>query len=578
MSNKKEKDDIVIAIDGSEQKRSDCRRIAGNYYLVGDINIENSGHCYYFPDKEKFFRIETGYIVYDHYLKRYNLKSMINFENGVVGLIENELIFGSFSAPLYYEPIHVCYKGKTYPCLSRDIFENSFWFKEDLSSGIYYHRQEIDCANFIIPQECNQNYKTSLDYDCKKSLNNCINIYNKLNENLEHEYYNIKAKAKAFGDYTFGFEFETINGFIPNDITRKLGLIPVRDGSIKGLEYVTIPLQGEKGVVTLLESLKQLQKRTEYDDSCSLHLHIGNIPRTEEFILALFKVLCLVEEKIFDLFPIYKKVNYGLKRKAYTKPFPFENTIFQMDPVIDDKNIKKNFDILIKYLSMGHSYSEYDFDIENIKSHPSDPGGNGKWNIKTRYHWVNIIPLLFGNKETVEFRIHTPTYDVDKIINYLILCISIVDFAKKNTSTILKKFNSIANYSLFDFIYPNIAFNSDLKYSLNDYINQRKNYIYHCVKNGDIVSSEENFNTRGSRIFNWDSKLNNQIKQKKTFIKKNPIDVYFDVLDNQVFPHHFGNPGVIMDNQQVDIPNEDLIHNFDDEDEEFEDWLEEQEI
>ena len=40
--------------------------------------------------------------------------------------------------------------------------------------------------------------------------------------------------------------------------------------------------------------------------------------------------------------------------------------------------------------------------LDNIISHPSDPNGNQKWNIRPRYLLFNIIPLIFGNKQTIE--------------------------------------------------------------------------------------------------------------------------------------------------------------------------------
>src|SRR5690606_13696406 len=156
------------------------------------------------------------------------------------------------------------------------------------------------------------------------------------------------------------------------------------------------------------------------------HLHIGNIPRTEEFILALFKTLCFVQDEIFSLFPLYKKYNFGYKRKHYTKPFNLNKTLLLMDNKIDNSNIKENFNILFEYLSNGIPYSNYNNDLSYVKSHPSDPHGTSKWNIRSRYMAHNIIPLIFGNKQTVEFRIHTPTYNVDKVMYFLFLCGSIV--------------------------------------------------------------------------------------------------------------------------------------------------------
>ena len=44
--------------------------------------------------------------------------------------------------------------------------------------------------------------------------------------------------------YTFGIEFETAGGFLPQHRLYELGLIPLRDGSITGIEFATVVLKG----------------------------------------------------------------------------------------------------------------------------------------------------------------------------------------------------------------------------------------------------------------------------------------------------------------------------------------------
>jgi len=111
--------------------------------------------------------------------------------------------------------------------------------------------------------------------------------------------YEVESVGNFIEPLTFGLEFETIAGFVPERVTKRLGLIPLRDGSISGLEYVTVPLSGKKGVQTVIDICEELEYRTIYDNSCSLHLHIGNIPRTPEFILAFLKTSSWLQDDIF---------------------------------------------------------------------------------------------------------------------------------------------------------------------------------------------------------------------------------------------------------------------------------------
>mgnify|MGYP000978013104 CR=1 FL=1 len=104
---------------------------------------------------------------------------------------------------------------------------------------------------------------------------------------------------------------------------------------------------------------------------------------------------------------------------------PAEEILAEMPNKINKDNMAEAFEPIFQFLSMGHTFKEFDNDLSNVTEHPSDPRGNSKWYVKSRYRWVNMIPLLFGNKETVEFRIHTPTYDIDKILNFLLINLEI---------------------------------------------------------------------------------------------------------------------------------------------------------
>jgi len=520
----------VITIDGSEELRIKCRNIKGVFYRIGELSVENSGHCYFINDK--FYKFDTGYIVFDHYLKQYVIKNNNNLSEGVVSFEnKNVPIIGYFSN-INNESTKINYKGVEYPCFNDEILVNSN-FIEDLQTGVFYHRQSLPSMRFIRIGNIPNGLKNTLQYDSRNLTKNKSILYEKLYVPKYSE--SVENYGDILKDLTFGLEFETINGFVPTRICDKLGLIPLKDGSIQGLEYVTIPLQGKKGMQSLIDSIKELSKRTTYNDDCSLHLHIGNIPRTEEFFLALYKMLVLMEQPMYELFPVYKKYNYGVKRKHYTKPFSLNETIYLMDPVINKSNIKQNFSVLYNYLSMGQNYSDRESDLKNVHSHPSDPNGDSKWNIRTRYHWVNMIPLLFGNKQTVEFRLHTPTYDINKIMNYLVLCSSLINYVKENTQKILTDFKSVSTLNMTDLLYstmPKDARGSDkyarLLNSVYGYINDRRDFMFNNAKRGNIKANEDEFVCRRGI---WDT--NNNIIKNPQEKSSNGL---LDIVDNPYNP------------------------------------------
>tara|TARA_R110000851_G_scaffold314588_6_gene476723 strand:- start:2303 stop:4120 length:1818 start_codon:yes stop_codon:yes gene_type:complete len=519
--------EIIETITGASVPLSECRKIKDGYYKIGDVTIKDSGDCFFMEERNKYTRLETGYIEYDVRLQKYVYKSTAPLFKGVVGIDSNEnLILGYFSKDenTYYETIFDKDLTHYITLLTKDYLIKSNIYLENLEDGMYYHRQSISTSKFIKLVNPNNSYKRNLPYDSNGRMSGLIEKYNNLYKPI---YSPVCEKYGEFmKDLTFGLEFETSVGSIPQSRCDTLGLMPLRDGSVEGLEYVTIPLQGKKGVQTVIDSIKELDTKTEFSEKCSLHIHIGNIPRTEGFFLAMYKMLFLFQDSIFEMFPVYKKTNYGYKKKHYTKPLDFKNTIMLMDGKINRHNMRKNFSILYNHLSMGSDYKDADYSLDNVHSHPSDPEGRSKWNIRTRYHWVNFIPLLFGNKQTIEFRVHTPTTDVNKVMNYMLLCSSIVNYTIENEKNILENFGSVSDISLGSLVYDNLNKSKVTDYKklysyFQEYIDNRKSHFYRAACKGIINEDESNF-----QIFprlRWDPKKDNKIKffnNRKEDVKK----------------------------------------------------------
>ena len=515
----------VITIKGEELPISQCRKFNKLYYKLGDINIQNSGDCYLINGK--CYREETGLIVYNYSIKEYVILND-NLLQGVVDVADGNLIIGYFNNNTKYSKI-TDKNGKSHWLYNVEIFNNNKEYREHLSTGNFYHISTLQAWKFNKIEFPNKNYKYSLPYDSKGIIENNLKNYN---ENYNPEIsQNIKNYAPLLENLSFGLEFETNKGHIPDRVLNQYGLIPLRDGSISGIEYVTVPMEGEKGLQCTADILKELKKRTSYsDETCSLHLHLGNIPRTKEFILAFFKVGMKIQDEIFQMFPLYKKYNYHIKNKNYSAPLPTFEILSQLDPIIDSRNIDENFGILYKYLSMGQDFKSVGNNLENVLSHPADPNGNQKWLVKCRYFLYNLVPLIFGNKQTIEFRIHTPTYDVNKILPFIFMNSLIVNFVIRNQKLILNRKNFINSWSLLDILYmqidqydiPNRNKFKDLLYS---YIEIRKNYCENQILKGNIVGTESEI---PSPIhINW---LKGQETKKKSSFGDVPEILQSDIL------------------------------------------------
>jgi hypothetical protein len=227
-----------------------------------------------------------------------------------------------------------------------------------------------------------------------------------------------------------------------------------------------------------------------------MHLHIGNIPRTPEFITAFFKLTLALQDEIFSMFNLYKKYNFKYKNKNYSAPFNTYDILSRLDPVITKDNLIKNFDVIFTELSEGHSLASYGDrgDLSQVHHHPKDPSGHQKWNIHSRYHIHNFVPLIFGNKKTIEFRIHTPTYDIDKIMFFIFINSILVNFTKTNSERILQQNEK---YNLTDIICSYCEENKiNFSFYMNiiNYISNRKKFVEDKNRKGDIYFKESDFN------------------------------------------------------------------------------------
>ena len=490
----------IKTITGKIADKNNCRLVDGKYYLIGDRNIENSGDIY--EINKRFIRFETGRLIFNLTSNSYELVSSSQATKGIVNIVNNEFIYGYFIYNVLYDNI-LFDKNNTKHIVHRNC-QIPLQYREEVSSGHYYDISLIPTNKLIKIKYVSRELKESFNYDSK----NITESYKKVFEmNYQPDYLNITSSLTTIvNDLSFGLEFETVAGIIPNYKLNSLPLIPLRDGSIRGLEYATLPLQGKLGIQALIDSVKELKKRTEYDESCSLHLHIGNIPRTKEFILAFYKFYSIFSEEIFSMFPLYKTENYNVKKKNYCKPYDFIKLNSLMDnKITDEKSLNENFSILFDYLAEVNRFSDYNNDLKNVDVHPRDPSDNAKWNCSKRYHVCNVIPIIFGNKKTIEFRIHTPTYDLHKIINFILINSMLINYVKENQSSILADYKktvySFKNLETFMSIYfkgikyDNCPQRDNIIENLYEYTRNRKQYIYNDISKGIINTKEDDIQT-----------------------------------------------------------------------------------
>ena len=218
------------------------------------------------------------------------------------------------------------------------------------------------------------------------------NHINKFKQSLKDITYSEKILGAEAMKYSFGLEFETAAGYVPEKDCFNLGLIPLRDGSISGVEYSTIPLSGNEGFNRLKLMLDTLKENTVFNKDCSLHIHLGGFPVNRKTIFALYTLWSEKYQWVLNNYiPAYSYQTEKFKTngKSYCKP------TYSFDCFED--------------LYKGLVQTSYFGDL--YQPHPADVEKKAKWNIKTRYFNCNFINMLCYNcAKTVEFRFLTPTY------------------------------------------------------------------------------------------------------------------------------------------------------------------------
>jgi len=514
----------VLTVCGKTVSKKEARLIAGRYYLPGES-------CFKFTvnGKNKYYRIESAFIAYDYSKGTFELRKELKYY-GVVGINkDNTPIFGRFSIYLGGPKVFTTEDGHTfkeYPALSYDIL-NKKW-PEDLSSGMFYDpsNRNVDYQKLKSKKKLNYGNQFIIDYNANSKNTSFIAINEAYSKNQIPFTKEVEKIASYFKKYTFGIEFETIKGTIPAYLLGKLGILPLRDGSISGYEYTTIPLNGVKGIQTITNICEELTKRCEYDHTCSMHVHIGNVRTDMLYLTVLYNLLRSLQAELFSIVPKYKtdpitlaglRKNYCQKLNDINMVFP--ETLFQLPSSQYEAVVKNNYQMLYNFCSGGIHANI----IENPVVHPQ---GDQKWNRTNRYFFVNFIPMIYDNK-TIEFRLHSGTFNVDKVLFWMLLNIAILEYA----DTLSKEIHLMKTITLNAVIekFASQFENSNIGDKLKEYVFYRKELFNECAKNNDVMGKADiHLDKTGLPVSLFSNKDQLDIILSKSFMYNNKLCKYKD--------------------------------------------------
>jgi hypothetical protein len=299
-----------------------------------------------------------------------------------------------------------------YDANGKKVFSTK-WIQTD--AGYY-------CASVISDEKFRSNFKEHLFVDqylsgrcvmpVDKSRNKSLYSYSqKTLPSLDIE--KTQPFSKILESYTYGIEIETSNGEVSDAKLASLGFTTVYDGSIGGHELVSKPM-----VASELDNIRKLVDRLPYcctiNSSCSLHIHIGNIPRSENNLIALYDIYYKLQDELNLLIPYYKKEAKYLRsvEKDYVK------SLIKL-PKLDVNNIFTFFGL------SGHRFNK----VSELNSLIVN---NQKWTLSGRYHFINFLNYICKPTGTIEIRTLQSTFNWKLIQTWLLIHTLIVDYALKN--------------------------------------------------------------------------------------------------------------------------------------------------
>lgn len=351
--------------------------------------------------------------------------SKLKLQRGIVFMDSNHIEFGYF--PITTPTDFIWYNDDRVTIMTSALDSKACYF--DNEAGIYVFRgyKELSSSERGFIKSPFTNTLCSIKKGCGKfpyafmrhyEARELFNVFDSMEKDTGNKHFLLSEFMK----YTFGLEFETSMGYIPQSLCFKYGLIPLRDGSISGLEYSTVVLDGDKGLDLLEKQVNAMNFYTTFNKECSLHVHMGGFPVEPQKIFALYKVLIRLQPELEAILPplTFRTSEYKKTGKDYCK-------IYTSD--------FRDFEHLFAYLTNSRYLGSL------TMPHPADVERQRKWQIETRYHWVNLINMVcYQGCKTVEFRFLRPSFNFRFIYMWLWIFNAILKFAENTPiDTIIRK-------------------------------------------------------------------------------------------------------------------------------------------
>lgn len=468
---------IIETVSGKKEYQVNCKKIKDGFYIINQ-------EC--FLVNNRWYRVSSGLIEFDHETKKWEMKGEKKLIHGIIEVKDKLPVYGYFTANPYNNCNFCDEKGNVGIAINSEMLLESGCF-EDFSTGMWYSKMH---SSFQVPR--NVIDRTTKGYSIEDNEKEYIEKKKLFEDYKVPASKNLTTYAHMLGGTTFGLEIEASHGNLPDHLQNRLGIVICRDGSLKdeggmpGPEFVTIPMSGVRGLQAIKEMAPEITKRTKLNLNCSLHIHFGTLPTSRDYLVTLYRLCYKIQNEMFTMFPYYKANPDGIKNKNYNQKLKSlaietipENTGKEEYRDIIDSSYKR----LFSWLAEGYTPDKKR--NRKNKVHPK----NAKWERNSRYYWVNFMNVIFSERNTIEFRLHTPTTNSQKMTNWLFICNAILKYAMANMRKILTSDDEITLSEIMSY-YSTFGKNGQfLAEYLNAYIEERKEKFRNDYIKGDAIST-----------------------------------------------------------------------------------------
>lgn len=523
----------VITVFGDEQPKNLCRKIKNEYYLI-DRDVYNVDDKWYKSTSmtlDSFDRTKKPSKLFD--FKKCISESGKGFSSQVTYLLmvmppeyflENDLRFYALGSGFYLIPF--CKSILNNLIVVDESLEKFRDIVREFSLGVSLDREEFNNQNIKIPVETLEMMDNSrfqaVRMSREYSFDNSREVDNLPRPKTDSTFDFLEPYMT---NYSYGFELETSNGHHLKEKHLENNFVRLYDGSISGHEYASVPLKHNQ-FSNVFNMCEHLSKSHSTDSSCSVHVHIGGIPYSEKYLLALYLAFYRLQDELHELvFPYKKSISYLAKKK-------------------DFKDHCKYLPRLV-YNTVSEIYQTF---FSNLEITPSDArttksakvlANTNKWNVHSRYYFVNFTNYCLKKNGTIELRLLQGSFNANRILNWLLVNQAIINYTLENADSIIEGKEKLY---LKDVIKSCYNKDSNLSEILLRYVEECKEEFYQCRLNGDIKISSGNFTKSNDIVENYLIDTKTLFEDKKKDISK--VNVYeigrnkrnrVNVLENMMY-------------------------------------------